>query len=106
MILEKFRQNFETCLNNEREAPFPCLYMYMYDMPEATYISLSLRAASVWLRHLASGLRPSLLTWIWTTSNEAAFMDLSLGAGSAWLRRLAPGGFAWIKVSLKEAKWN
>ena len=31
------------------------------NMPEATYISLSLRAASVWLRHLASGLRPSLL---------------------------------------------
>ena len=55
------KQYFETCLNNEREAPFPCLYMYMYDMPEATYISLSLRAASVWLRHLASGLRPSLL---------------------------------------------
>ena len=52
----------ETCLNNEREARFPCLYMYnICDMPEATYISLSLRAASVWLRHLASGLRPSLL---------------------------------------------
>ena len=76
------------------------------DMPEATYISLSLGAASVWLRHLASGLRPSLLKWIWTNSNEAASIDLSLGAASAWLRRLASGGFAWTKGSLKEAKWN
>ena len=92
-------------MNGKRR--FHVFYMYdTYDVPDATYLSLSLRTASVWLRHLASGLRPSLLKWIWTNSNEAAFIDLSLGAASAWLRRLASGGFAWIKVSLKEAKWN
>ena len=46
------------------------------------------------------------IKWIWTNSNEAAFMDLSLGAGSAWLRRLASGGFAWIRVNVKEANWS
>ena len=35
------------------------------NMPEAAHISLSLRAASVWLRHLASGLRHRRLDVIW-----------------------------------------
>ena len=61
-VFKGFLVFLQTCLNNEREARFPCFYMYnIFDMPEATYISLCLRAASVWLRHLASGLRHSLL---------------------------------------------
>ena len=71
----------EICLSNEREAPFMCVDIhicmdmsvyvgmcllgswnlsnrcYMSNMPETTYISLSLSTTSVWLRHLASGLR-------------------------------------------------
>ena len=79
------KYNLEICLSNEREAPFMCVDIhicmdmsvyvgmcllgswnlsnrcYMSNMPETTYISLSLSTTSVWLRHLASWLRPPLI---------------------------------------------
>ena len=44
------------------------MQMRMYikmNMPEAAHMSLSLRAASVWLRHLASGLRHRRLAFVY-----------------------------------------